>query len=779
MAADIPVRIILDAIDNASNTLKNVAGEMETFGSTARKAGVGMAALGAATVYFAKSVIEQAGAMEQNRIAFETMLGSAKKARDLLAQMSDFAQRTPFNLPEIVDAGKQLLAYGFAQKEVIKTTEMLGNVASGLSIPLGDIIYLFGTLRAQGRAYTKDLNQFTARGIPILDSLAKQYHVTTSEVFKLAETGRIGFKDIEKAFEGMTGKGGQFFDLMDKQSKSTMGVWSNLQDSITRVQIALGNALLPTANEVMKAIMPLITQFGEWAKVNQDLVKKITFVGLAIGAVGTTLLALGIIIPPIIASISLLGYVFTATFGILAIALAAASIGIYAFSKNFASNIDYIQGKLQPFEDAFKYMRDRIMQILNSIGISGEFGGIINFFQNTSERATFWTERIIQIILEYKNKLQNILAFGQDVGDASWVDAFIGVWNRLKPLVASMSPIFDDIKIQLATSAAIVQTQIIPAWNAFLEVLKPFINAVWPLIKDALLQFVQGTIMVTGAIIALGAAIFTGLIMAITNALPYILQAVEGIIQFFRGLIEFFTGVFTGDWALAWEGIKQTVKGAYDFISNMVMAIEKAIDGFVKGVINIFMALYNALIGHSIIPDLVNGIIEWFIKLVTQTYNIITSLPRFVIDAFNTAKNSAIDIAREMYDGVKVWFEKVIGFFRDIINWASQAIGKANEAASAGFKAGKRQFGGPVSAFSPVMVGEAGPEMFIPQTAGRVVPAHETSKGGGGTTIQFIINSDMIINSPTERRGIAEALYKDLVMLARSQDMTVAQMLGG
>jgi len=75
--------------------------------SAAAVAAVGVAA-GAAGVMGIKSADDY----QQARIAFETMLGSADKARVMLTDLSKFAQKTPFELPQLVDGAKQILAYG-------------------------------------------------------------------------------------------------------------------------------------------------------------------------------------------------------------------------------------------------------------------------------------------------------------------------------------------------------------------------------------------------------------------------------------------------------------------------------------------------------------------------------------------------------------------------------------------------------------------------------------------------------------------------------------------
>lgn len=656
--ADIPVRVIIDAIDNASKELQGFGKNLEGIAGNMRTVGAAGVAVGAVTLGLAKGFVEQAGAMEQNQVAFETMLGSATKAKDLLQQMSDFAAKTPFQLPDVVNAGKQLLAYGFQQEKVIDTTRMLGDVAAGLNIPLGDIIYLFGTLRAQGRAYTKDLNQFTARGIPILDALAKQYGVTKSAVFDLAAEGKIGFEDINKAFQTMTGSGGQFFNLMDKQSKTTLGTWSNLQDSITRVQIALGNALLPAVNQVMDAVMPLIVQFGAWAKKNPELVKNLVIAGLAIGAIGSVLLAIGVIIPPIIAAVQLLGVVLAAVFSPIGLIIIAI-IGILALL--------FIAWQKNLFG-----IRDIAQNVFSAV--VGFVQGVISFFQSIP---TIISQAITTTITWFNNLIL-------------------------------------------------------------------FIQSIPTLIAEFIGQMM------------------TGIYVFFTETLPFAIGFAAG------SLVKFVT-----------EDIPAFIASAIQWFLNLRTTVPALIDQMKTAVINFLTNLVTQAIAKA--TELYNNLVKWFTDTAKDVISAIEGLPGEIERVFNNAKEAAINKAKEIYDGVKGWFDKIIGFFRDIIDWAGKAISKAGEAASAGFNAGKRQYGGPVSAASAYVVGEAGAEGFTPQTAGYITPhGAYASKGGGrgGNTIQFIINASLIVNSPTERRSLAEALYKDLATLARSQNMTVAELMG-
>lgn len=196
-----------------------------------------------AIVSFGKSVVDSYGKMEMFKTSLTTMLhGNVNEAEALNEQLITLAKTTPFELKDVQDGTRQLIAYGFEAGKVVDTMRVLGDVASGVGAPLGDIAYLYGTLKTQDKVMSKDLYQFANRGIPILEQLAKRFKTTTSAIFDLASEGKIHFKDIEWSFKQMTSEGGQFFDLMSKQSKTVVGQISNLSDSWDQLKVAIGES---------------------------------------------------------------------------------------------------------------------------------------------------------------------------------------------------------------------------------------------------------------------------------------------------------------------------------------------------------------------------------------------------------------------------------------------------------------------------------------------------------------------------------------------------------
>ena len=219
-----------------------------------------------------QNIIQARGEIQQLEVAFTTMLGSGEKANVLMAQLIETAVKPPFELRDVADGARQLLAYGFAAEDVNQTLIRLGDIAAGLSIPLGDLIYVYGTTMTQGRLYTRDLIQFTTRGIPMIDELAKQLGVAKSEVQGLIEAGRVGFPEVQKVIESLTNEGGKFGGLMEAQSKTITGQISNIKDSFFIMLNDIGKANEGIINDALSGVSYLIGNYETVGKTLLEIV---------------------------------------------------------------------------------------------------------------------------------------------------------------------------------------------------------------------------------------------------------------------------------------------------------------------------------------------------------------------------------------------------------------------------------------------------------------------------------------------------------------------------
>lgn len=227
---------------------------------------------------FVKSMATVHGEFQQIEIALETILGNEREAATLMNQLRETAAKTPFDMKGIANGAKQLLAYGEDAATVNETLIKLGNIAAGLSQPLGDLVYLYGTTMTQGRLYTQDFNQFVGRGIPMIKELAEYFGVAESEVRGLVEAGKVGFPEVQAVISSLTEEGGMFFNLMEKRSTSVIGKISNLGDAWDAALDKMGESsegfiytgiegltyLVEHYDTVLKILGTLVTAYGSY-----------------------------------------------------------------------------------------------------------------------------------------------------------------------------------------------------------------------------------------------------------------------------------------------------------------------------------------------------------------------------------------------------------------------------------------------------------------------------------------------------------------------------------
>lgn len=206
-------------------------------------------AAGAAMVDAGKRAVMLAGELEQSKVAFTTMLGSAAKADAFIRDLTSFAANTPFELRGLQDSAKKLLAFGFDARDIIPIMTSVGNAVSGLGggkDVLDGVTLALGQMGAKGKASAEEMGQLAERGVPAWQFLADKIGKSIPEAMKMAEKGAIsGATAIEAVVEGMNKK---FPGMMAKQAQTLLGSWSNLVDNIDGLLTRLGGKFVSAFN---------------------------------------------------------------------------------------------------------------------------------------------------------------------------------------------------------------------------------------------------------------------------------------------------------------------------------------------------------------------------------------------------------------------------------------------------------------------------------------------------------------------------------------------------
>jgi tape measure domain-containing protein len=178
---------------------------------------------------------------EQKQISFSTLLGSDEAAKDYLAQMTEFASKTPFQYDQLAEMSKTLLAYGYKVDELLPLLTKIGDTGSALGMTAEDMNFVatsLGRMQTTGKTTLEYLNPLLERGIPVWDYLAKASGKTKAEVQEMVSKGLVPGAEAAKAIADYMGR--DFAGNMEKQSQTFQGLVSTLQDAQDAMAAAMG-----------------------------------------------------------------------------------------------------------------------------------------------------------------------------------------------------------------------------------------------------------------------------------------------------------------------------------------------------------------------------------------------------------------------------------------------------------------------------------------------------------------------------------------------------------
>ena len=249
----------------------NIASYMNASIIASNKLALTLGLTSTAGLLFAKDLMQPTMALEEQKVAFDTLLGSAEAGEKMLKDLSDFALRTPFQIPGIRETAKQLMAYGVEAEKIVPMSEMLGDLALGNQERFERLAYAYGQIKSAGRLYGTELRQVTETGIPIIKALAKHIGILEGEVRTAMENGQISFEDFDQAMQEL--RADKYMGLMEKGAMTLAGKLSNLKDVVRRYLEEAGKPF----RESLKAVADKIRTFIEelpplnvWLEQNKD-----------------------------------------------------------------------------------------------------------------------------------------------------------------------------------------------------------------------------------------------------------------------------------------------------------------------------------------------------------------------------------------------------------------------------------------------------------------------------------------------------------------------------
>ena len=235
---------------------------------------------------FVKNLFTIRGEYEMIERSMGALLGDFSKGNKLFNEIQTQALKSPFTVLDLSASAKQLIAYNFAESEVVETTKRLADISSALGVPMERIVYNLGQIKAQGALTARDARDFANAGLAIVPMLAKMYTetkkygdnlVTTADVYDMMSKKMVTYGDVMQVIGRATNEGGMFFDFQAKQAETLKGQLSNLVDAYNLMLNQIGES----EEGIMKnGISMTKTLFAHWKTVYNTLLALIGAYGI-------------------------------------------------------------------------------------------------------------------------------------------------------------------------------------------------------------------------------------------------------------------------------------------------------------------------------------------------------------------------------------------------------------------------------------------------------------------------------------------------------------------
>jgi tape measure domain-containing protein len=247
---------------NAVSKLRQVQGQAQqterAFGGIA--AAVGKLAIAFAGIQAIKFVFAKTAELESQARSLQVLTGSAEKAGRIIKELQQLGAVTPFTSTELIDSAKRLQAFGVEADKVVETTKRLADVSGATGAELSGLVTAYGQVQAKGRLQGEELLQFQERGVALQTELRKMYGMTGEEFQKALSKGQVSAKAVEVALQNLTNTGGKYANGAIAQSDTLNGRLSTLQDNVDGVAREVGKVLTPALIEILQQLNTSLSQ---------------------------------------------------------------------------------------------------------------------------------------------------------------------------------------------------------------------------------------------------------------------------------------------------------------------------------------------------------------------------------------------------------------------------------------------------------------------------------------------------------------------------------------
>lgn len=658
------------------SSTNNLIKGLNSIGQVATKTGVALTA-GVTTplVTLATAGVKYNAQMEDFEANLTTLLGNADKAKDMLADLKEMANTTPFETSDLLEATQMMLGFGLQADKTKGYLQTLGDISMGNSEKLMSLTRAFSQMGAAGKATMEDINQMIDAGFNPLQIMCETTGKSMAELRDEVSAGKISFEDVAEAMQIATSEGGRYYNAMEKASQTMNGKLSTAMDALKTALGELTKSLLPIVTKVVEKITDWANAF---ASLDEDTQKTILTIAGIVVAAGPVLMVIGQVSTGISTLIGVIGKLKTAfsvggagakalsaafTFLSSPVGFAIAVIGaviallvvLYNKSETFRNAVNKAFETIKTaLLDLWEKIKPPLEQLGQAFGVLLEkLAPVGEFLVNVLSVAFSVLAEVLSVVISV---LAEVLAFL-----ITFVSNVITFWSEDIPNAIQE---FINFISELPNK---IWDFLVNGWNNivsfFTEGIPNFINSVIQWFSDLPYKIGELIGKILGTIVKFGLDAWNW----VTTELPKIIQ---GIIQWFSELPEKIK---------AW--LVETINKIINWGIDMNNKARESASNFINTVITWIKELPGKI--KTWLVETVNKVIDWGYDMNNKARDAISTLINNIINWFKELPNNIMNIGKNLVqglwngiDGARNWLKnKISSFASGIINGFKSAFG--------------------------------------------------------------------------------------------------------
>lgn len=537
-----PVHDELDKVGDEAERMSNrVNKSNEKVRSSFKDISAGIASVTGAFarmgMHVLKTGLRGAASMEDMRVSMETTLGSADDAKATLANLRDFAVKTPFTMPGIMSVANQMIGFGERGSELMDTMNILADASGGTSEKFNILGLVLNQIRGVGHLVTQDFRQLSTRGIISLQDLADHFKVSTAEAQKMLSSGKISFDEFRSMLKGLTEEGGRYHNMSLKQSRTLNGLISTYEDARDMLYGLIATPLIPWAKTVLDVAIKLLDKIDQFVQ-NGGRAVSLAFTGATgFAALASSIFGVGFAMKFL--GITTKGFLIGSGIGVIIIAFGALVGWLIAKWEEFSKVVDGVASN--PGFQAIKDWAEDAYVLFDRF-----------YWDNTSKFRQMWYfirevfANLAEVVKSYVRIVLGLFGFSTDriVHDVlsvaqGWIDSIHSMLDRLSLFTTNWTLTWEYFKASVKLAFLEMLMNAYTFFTSIPEKAMAMATSIWDMMKKVATGIGMGLV-----------GVFTSLWQAVKNIAHNI--GVE-----FTIVVRVITGLFKG----LWQGIKSKFSG--------------------------------------------------------------------------------------------------------------------------------------------------------------------------------------------------------------------------